>query len=366
MTLNNNNFVLILAGGKGRRLWPVSRESMPKQFLDFFSTGRTQLQQTWDRALTLVPKENIFISTNVQYGDITKQQLPDAVKENILIEPIFRNTAPSLAWATYRVYRDNPDACLLVLPSDHAVMDVNRFTSSLMQAFEIAKNTDVLLAVGVAPNRPEPGYGYVQMGDPVDSGSTRCYKVKSFTEKPEREFAKMFMESGEFLWNTGMFCGNARFFRNALANVFPVTFRSIEGNNEYLDRSKEQEFIDQKFAVLPNMSIESGILDKTDSKYVMEADFGWADLGTWHSIYEFMSGSSEGDNVTISTRAHYENSRNNIVKLPEDHVAVICNLDGYIVAEKGNVLMICKKEESSSMIKKYRNEVRLEFGDEFM
>lgn len=365
MTRNKENYVLILAGGKGRRLWPVSRESMPKQFLDFFSTGKTLLQQTWERALKLTSKENIFISTNEQYGDITRSQLPDAVEENILVEPIFRNTAPSLAWATYRVYRDNPDSCILVLPSDHAVMDETLFTESMNKAFCYVESEDRLLTVGVVPTRPEPGYGYVQMGEPIGSGSVGCFKVKSFTEKPERQFARMFMESGEFLWNTGMFCGNARFFRNALANVFPVIFRQIEGDSTYYERAKELEFVNEKFTYLPNMSIENGILDRANSSFVMKADFGWADLGTWHSIYESMSG-NESENITISSRALFDNSRNNIVKLPDDHVAVIGNLDGYIVAEKGNVLLICKKEESSSLIKKYRSEVRMEFGEEFV
>lgn len=365
MTINNNNYVLILAGGKGRRLWPVSREAMPKQFLDFFSTGKTLLQQTWERALTIASKENIFVSTNEQYGEITREQLPDAIEENILIEPIFRNTAPSLAWATYRVYRHNPEGCILVLPSDHAVMNEPLFTASINKAFCYVKGEEKLLTVGVVPTRPEPGYGYVQMGEPVGTDSTAYYKVKSFTEKPERQFATMFMESGEFLWNTGMFCGNARFFRNALASIFPVTFRQIESDSAYYDRAKEMEFINEKFTSLPNLSIESGILDHTDSNYVMKADFGWADLGTWHSIYESMS-RNEGDNVTISSRTLFDNCRNNIVKLPDDHIAVVGNLDGYIVAEKGNVLLICKKEESSALIKKYRNEVGMEFGEDYI
>lgn len=363
MNENSNNYVLILAGGKGKRLWPVSREAMPKQFLDFFSTGKTQLQQTWERALTLVPKENIFIATNRQYGEITRNQLPDAIEENILEEPIARNTAASLGWVVFRIYIRNPKGCLVVMPSDHAVMDMGRFTSAILQAFDYVKDGDRLLTLGVIPTRPEPGYGYVQKGEP---DGNRCYKVKSFTEKPEREFATMFMESGEFLWNTGIFCASVTFYRNSLAQVFPIAFRKIEGDKTYLDISKERAFIEETFPKLPNLSIESGILDRTDRNYVMEADFGWTDLGTWHSIYESMVGSNDGNNITISSRALFDNCHNNIVKLPDDHVAVIGNLGGYIVAEKGNVLLICKKEESSSLIRKYRNEVKMEFGDEFV
>lgn len=366
MANNNNNYILILAGGKGRRLWPVSRDAMPKQFLDFFSVGKTQLQQTWERALKVVPRESIFISTNKQYGDITREQLPDALDENILVEPIFRNTAPSLAWATYRVQKMYQDGKILVMPSDHAVMDEARFVDSMRQAFEYVDGNDILLTVGVKPTRPEPGYGYVQLGNPVPPQSETFYEVKSFTEKPDRNFAQMFMESGEFLWNTGMFCGNVNFFRKALSGIFPVTFRHMENNSDiyYNDIEKEMEFVNEQFAFLPNVSIESGILNKTSSNFVMKADFGWADLGTWHSIFE--SQGNNGENVFLSSRVLADNSHNNIVKIPENHVAVIGDLDGYIVAEKGNVLLICKKEDSSSLIRKYRSEVGLEFGREFV
>ncbi len=367
MANNNNNYVLILAGGKGRRLWPVSRDAMPKQFLDFFSVGKTQLQQTWERALKVVPRENIFISTNKQYDEITKEQLPDALDENILVEPIFRNTGPSLAWATYRVQKTQHDGKILVLPSDHAVMDEARFAESMKQAFEYVDGNDILLTVGVAPTRPEPGYGYVQIGEPVPPQSDMFFSVKSFTEKPERDFAKMFMESGEFLWNTGMFCGNVNFFKKAFASIFPVTFRHMEHNSDiyYGDMEKELEFVNEQFAFLPNVSIESGILNKTSDNFVMKADFGWADLGTWHSIYESQS-INDGENVVISSRVLADNSRNNIVKIPENHVAILGDLNGYIVAEKDNVLLICKKEDSSALIRKYRSEVALEFGRQFV
>lgn len=366
MTQKTNNYILILAGGKGRRLWPVSRDAMPKQFLDFFSVGKTQLQQTWERALKVVPRENIYISTNKQYGDITREQLPDAVSENILVEPIFRNTAPSLAWATYRTQKIHQDGKILVMPSDHAVMDEERFAESMKQAFEYVDNNEILLTVGVKPTRPEPGYGYVQMGNPVPPESDKFFEVKSFTEKPERGFAQMFMESGEFLWNTGMFCGNVNFFRKSLSQIFPVTFRYMEANSGdyYHDLEKELDFVNEQFAYLPNISIESGILDKTSANFVMKADFGWADLGTWHSIFE--SQSRNGENVLMGSRVHVDNSRNNIVKIPENHVAIIGDLNGYIVAEKGNVLLICRKEDSSQLIRKYRNEVGMEFGEEFV
>ncbi|MCF0244583.1 MAG: mannose-1-phosphate guanylyltransferase [Bacteroidaceae bacterium] len=365
MTSNKKNYVLILAGGKGRRLWPVSREAMPKQFLDFFSTGKTQLQQTWERAKTIVPVENIYVSTNNQYGDITREQLPEALKENILVEPIFRNTAPSVAWATYRIFSNNPEGNLAVMPSDQAVIDERKFVDSMLQAFDYVSGKDILLTVGVTPTRPEPGYGYVQVGEPVPPQNDMFFRVKSFTEKPNREFAKMFMESGEFLWNTGMFCASVQTFRKSFMPVFPHVFRSIEGKPEYRSIEKELDFVNKNFTSLPNMSIEKGVLSHSDSNYVMHANFGWTDLGTWHSIYESMN-NSDSDNVTISSNVLFDESKGNIVKLPKDHIAIIGNLDGYIVAEKGNVLLICKKEDSSALIKKYRNEVQMEFGQEFV
>lgn len=365
MKNNIHNYVLILAGGKGRRLWPVSRDNMPKQFLDFFSTGKTQLQQTWERALKITTPEHIYVSTNAQYEDLAREQLPDAVSENILVEPIFRNTAPSVAWATYRIFNKDIDGCLLVMPSDHAVMDVERFSSSMEEALDFVSCRDILLTVGVQPTRPEPGYGYVQLGDPEPPESTKFFKVKSFTEKPEREFAKMFMESGEFLWNTGLFCANVRFFRQSLMNVFPRVFRNMDGNSDFYATEKERNYIDENFAKLPNLSVEKGILDKTSDNFVMKADFGWADLGTWHSIYEMNCNSDDG-NVSVASKVLFDESSGNIVKLPKDHVAVIGNLDGYIVAETGNVLLICKKEDSSALIKKYRNEIGMEFGEEFV
>ncbi len=362
---NSHKYVLILAGGKGRRLWPVSREMMPKQFLDFFSTGKTQLQQTWERALRVASREHIYISTNIQYESLTREQLPDVVPDNVLVEPIFRNTAPSVAWATYRVFNRDIDGCLLVMPSDQAVMDSDKFASSMDEAFSFVSVRDALLTVGVQPTRPEPGYGYVQLGDAEPPESTKFYKVKSFTEKPEREFARMFMKSGEFLWNTGLFCASVQFFRKSLMSVFPRVFRNMDGNADFYATEKEREYIDENFAKLPNLSVEKGILDKTSDNYVLKADFGWADLGTWHSIYE-MNCNSPSDNVAVASKVLFDESHGNIVKLPKDHVAVIGNLDGYIVAEKGNMLLICKKEDSSALIKKYRNEVEMEFGKEFV
>lgn len=363
MEYNEKNFCVILAGGKGRRLWPCSREKYPKQFLDFFSTGKTLLQHTYERMANIVPPANIFISTNDDYEDLVEEQLPDIKKENILSEPIFRNTAPSVAWATYRIVNTCSDARIVVVPSDQAVFNEEVFKDNVLSGLEFVGNNDSLLTMGIRPTRPEPGYGYIQVGDAA--GTDNVYKVKTFTEKPDREFARMFMDSGEFCWNTGLFLANACYLRERLKNIFPSVFRKIDNGEGLLPPEEERAFIEENFPLFPNLSIDYGILEKNDNVYVMKCSFGWADLGTWHSIYESMS-KGEEDNVVIGSQVIMEESARNIVKLPKDHLGVIHGLDGYIVAEKDNVLLICKKGDSSALIRKYINEVHIRYGDDFV
>lgn len=360
--MGENNYCIILAGGKGRRLWPCSREKCPKQFLDFFSTGKTLLQSTFARISRLIPPERIFVCTNAAYEDLVREQLPQLPQDNILPEPIFRNTAPGVAWATYRILRDNDEANVVIMPSDQTVFKEEIFLDNVCEGLDIVAANDLLLALGVKPTRPEPGYGYIQAG--AETVRDGVYKVKSFTEKPTRQFAKIFMRSGEFFWNTGMFLANARYLRSFLKEIFPPVLRAIDGV-ECVTREEEMEHVGKFFPLLPNLPIDYSIFDKSDNVHVMLCDFGWADLGTWHSIYEGMS-KGEGDNVVIGSNVIMEDSHNNIIKLPADHLGVINGLDGYIVAEKDNVLLICKKGDSSSLIRKYVNEVQIKYGDEFV
>ena len=364
MNDNTNNFCLILAGGKGRRLWPCSREDRPKQFLDFFSTGRTLLQQTYDHMSAFIPAGNIYVSTNRIYEELLREQLPELPEVNILSEPIFRNTAPSLAWATHRILHIDAGARLVVVPSDQAVFKEDEFRRNVVEGLDFVGSNDCMLTMGVKPTRPEPGYGYIQVGEAT--GTADVYRVKSFTEKPDREFARMFMESGEFYWNTGLFLANVQYLRETLKGIFPPVLRNFKGGGaEGYSIEAELEYVRANFPSYPNLSIDYGILDKNENVCVMKCDFGWADLGMWHSIYESMS-KGEGDNVVISSRVIADGSRGNIVKLPADHLGIINGLDGYIVAEEGNVLLICKKEDSSALIRKYVNEVQVKYGEEFI
>jgi len=361
---DKKNYCVILAGGRGQRLWPVSREQRPKQFLDLFGTGRTLLQSTLDRFEKLLPKENIIICTCAEYLPLVKEQLPEIPVRNIMVEPIHRNTAPSVAWASMRILRQNPNANIIVSPSDQLVLNESSFAHSIDVGIGYVSENRVLLAMGVKPTRPEPGYGYIQLGDL--SCKPEVYKVKSFTEKPERDFARMFMESGEFYWNTGIFISSAYHLLDTFEHVFPSVLRNLRYDNPEFTPDEEMKFVEENYPRYPNLSLDYAILEQSDNNvYVMKCDFGWADLGTWHSIYEVMHKVTD-DNVVMDSEVILEDCKNNIIKLPKGKLGVFNGLEGYIVAEEDGVLLICKKSDNSSMVKKYVNEVRIKYGDEFV
>ena len=363
MKINEDNFCVILAGGRGRRLWPSSRMELPKQFIDFFGVGRTQLQQTFDRFVKILPKENILICTNKEYAPLVRQQLPELHEENLMIEPIYRGTAPSVAWADMRVCRRNHEGYIVVTPSEQFVQNEEAFYANIEEAFNFIRHHDILLTMGVKPTRPEPGYGYIQKGDPSDTDG--IYQIQSFTEKPEREFAKMFMESGEFLWNTGLLFANARYLHDCFRKLFPEVLNHFDTSSFNYTIEQEMAFVNENYPSYPKLSIDQCVLERGSNVYVMTCDFGWADLGTWHSIYESMS-KGDGDNVVIDSEVMLEDAHNNVIKLPKGKLGVINGLDGYIVAEEGNVLFICKKGDSSAMVRKYVSEVQIKYGDDFV
>ena len=340
MTLNdNNNYCVILAGGKGRRLWPCSRSSHPKQFIDFFGVGRTQLQQTFDRMAKIVPADHIYINTNEEYVDLVKEQLPEVSADRIMAEPIHRNTAPSMAWANHRISMLNPDACIINTPSDQAIFNEEAFRKNVLEGLAFVAANDRFLTMAVKPTRPEPGYGYIQMGDVVEED---IYAVQSFTEKPERDFAKIFVESGEFYWNTGIFLSNVKHLRECFCKILPPVLREYDKKYPEFSIETENAYMKETFSSYPNISVDFGVLDKPSNACMMKCDFGWADLGTWHSIYEAMQ-KSEDDNVVIDSDVFIEDCHNTVVKMPKGKLAVLNGLDGFIVAEKDNVLLVCKK-----------------------
>jgi mannose-1-phosphate guanylyltransferase len=350
-----------MGGGIGSRFWPFSRKSLPKQFLDFFGTGRSLLQQTYDRFSKVIPAENILVVTNDLYADLVKEQLPELRPEQVLLEPTRRNTAPCIAWASYHIRALNPDANIVVAPSDHLILKETEFLTAVERGLDFVSHSGKLLTLGIKPNRPETGYGYIQIDEPAGDN---FYKVKTFTEKPELELAKVFMESGEFYWNSGLFMWNVNSILKAMEELLPeLTAKLLPGESVY-GTPQEKAFIDENFPVCPNVSIDFGIMEKADNVYVSLGDFGWSDLGTWNSLYE-LAPKDDAGNATLKCQSLLYNSKDNIVVLPPDKLAVIDGLDGYLIAESDNVLLICKKEEEHA-IRKYVNDAQLKLGEDYI
>ena len=321
------------------------------------------MQSTFDRMARIIPSENIFVTTRRRYTQIVKAQLPELDEDHILSEPVNRNTAPSVAWAGVHINRLCDDARVIVVPSDQFIVGEERFDEDVLRGLDFVSKNDIMLTMGIRPTRPEPGYGYIQIGEATLVPG--IHKVQSFTEKPERDFARLFMESGEFFWNTGMFLSNVNYLREFfISNIpdIPVRLAPVKNMGSM---QEELDYVQAHFPSYPNLSMDKVALEMSGKAYVMRCNFGWADLGTWHSMYELMQ-HQEGDNVVIDSEVLLENSKDNIIKLPKGHVGVINGLDGYIVAEQGDVLLICKKGDSSSLIRKYINEVALRYGEDYV
>lgn len=356
------NFCVILAGGRGRRLWPSSRTDRPKQFIDFFGTGRTQLQTTYDRFQSFMLRDNIYVCTSEEHVELVREQLPELASDHLLVEPVNRNTAPAVAWAGRRIHNCCDDARIIVTPSDQYVVGDEAFRNDVIKGLNFVAERDLMLTMGIRPTRPEPGYGYIQIGEPTVAQGIN--KVQSFTEKPERDFARVFMESGEFFWNTGMFLANVNFLRRWFLGMFKEMPMRLAYLPQGYKLEEEREYVQKYYPLYPNISMDKAALELSDDVYVVQCSFGWADLGTWHSIYECMR-RTEDDNVVIDSEVIMEDCKGNIVKLPKGHIGVINGLDGYIVAEENDVLLICKKSDSSALIRKYVAEVGIRYGEQY-
>lgn len=357
----NNCYCVIMGGGVGSRFWPCSRTNLPKQFLDFFGTGRSLLQQTFDRFNKIIPTDNIFIVTNLLYADLVKQQLPQMDESRILLEPARRNTAPCILWASYHIKALDPKANIVVAPSDHLILKEDEFTQAVQRGLEFVSEEDKLLTLGITPNRPETGYGYIQIAEQVGDN---FYKVKTFTEKPELELAKLFISTGEFYWNSGIFMWNINSIIKAAEKYLPEVVLKLTSKLDSFNTPDEQAYINDVFPTCPNVSIDFGLMEKAENVYISLGDFGWSDLGTWSSLYD-LSSKDENQNVTLRCKSMIYNGNNNIIVLPEGKLAVIDGLDGYLIAENDNVLLICKKDEEHA-IRKYVNDTQLKFGDDFI
>ena len=369
MKENQNNYCVIMAGGVGSRFWPFSRESKPKQFLDFFGTGKSLLQMTVDRFRPLVPIENVFIVTNVAYKQMILEQIPDLAEGQILCEPARRNTAPCIAYATAHIRaiclkragltaanqdwtRPEMQANIVVAASDHLILEEEKFRDTIRKAFDFVSQHDAIATLGMTPTRPETGYGYIQfIKDEVEEFKSLrvqefedIYPVKTFTEKPNLEMAKVFLQSGDFLWNSGIFIWNLKTISEAFRYLLPEVADRFREGELLMGTDKEEDFIEEIFPKCPNISIDYGIMEKASNVYVLPSSFGWSDLGTWGSLYE-LSEKDENQNVSLHSRALFHEAEGNIVVLEKGKVAIVQGVNDMIIAEENGALLICKRAE---------------------
>ena len=360
-----NQYCVIMAGGVGTRFWPMSRSTFPKQFLDILGTGQTLLQQTFERHLPLCPPENIFVVTNEIYRDIVRAQLPDIPIENILLEPTRKNTAPCIAYASYKIHQRNPHAVTVVAPSDHLITKEDTYAKAIRACFAKAQYEDCLVTMGIKPTRPDTGYGYIQFEEsPKRENDKRIKKVKTFAEKPDLEQAKLLLESGDFLWNAGIFIWKTSSIIKAFELHEPEMASLFAEGDTFYNTPSEQDFINRIYSSCRSESIDYAIMEKARNVYVRASIIGWSDLGTWGSIYSHIPHSA-GDNAVVGKNVMLYDTKNCIVHMPKDKLVVIQGLEDYIVVESEGILLVCKKQDEQ-LIRNLVNDVKVTKGDKFV
>lgn len=347
MTMNKNYYAILMAGGVGSRFWPVSTTEFPKQFHDMLSSGETLIQKTFSRLSKLIPTENILILTNEKYNDLVLTQLPMVKQEQVLLEPAMRNTAPCILYASLKIQKINPDAVMVVAPSDHWIEDETAFISNLQECFDYCQNENALLTLGIQPTFPNTGFGYIEF-DKVDKNPIK--KVNQFREKPDYETAKSFLESGNFLWNGGIFIWSVKSITDSFLAFQPQMNQLFLDGFEKYNTSEEKEFINQNYALAENISIDYAILEKAKNVFVLPATFDWNDLGTWGSLHEKL-GKDNQNNAVLNTTLVSENASNNIIRTQNKKLVIIDGLNDYIVVEHGDVLLIYPKEKEQDIKK---------------
>jgi mannose-1-phosphate guanylyltransferase len=354
-----------MAGGIGARFWPMSLSSHPKQFIDILGTGETLIQQTYRRFLKILNRENIFIVTNEAYKNLVKTQLHGISDDQILCEPARRNTAPCIAYANYRILAQDPDAQIVVAPSDHIILKEDIFLENILTALEAAASNDWLITLGIRPSRPDTGYGYIQFDDEsVYPKDPHLKKVKTFTEKPNLELAQTFLKCGDFLWNAGIFVWSLKTIMKAFEEFLPdvnILFR--HGIGKYGTRD-EKGFIKEAYSICKGISIDYGLMEKAPNVYVLAVDFGWSDLGTWGSLYENRPLDENGNSIIGKNVMLYDTTKC-IINMPEDKLVVLQGLEDYIVVESEGMLMVCRKTDEQQ-IRQFVNDIRLEKGESFV
>ena len=360
--MNKHNYVAIMAGGIGSRFWPMSRTNMPKQFLDILNIGRTLIQSTYDRFIQFIPIENIYIVTSSQYKEIVKEQLPELDENNILCEPSRKNTAPCIAYISYKLLQLDPNANLICAPADHLITETQAFIDICKHALHFTSHIKALVTLGIKPTNPNTGYGYIQYEN-LAAGEN-IYKVKLFTEKPDKELAKTFLASGDFLWNAGIFVWQVKNIVKAFEKNTPELHEVFDAEKALFNTTVEQEMIDRIYPLCTNISIDYAVMEKADNVYVIPSSFGWSDLGTWTSAYEtfekdYLENAVGGNEVVII------DATKNMVQVPQNKLVVLQGLDDFIIVDTDDVLLICKKDKEQE-IKDYVAEVKRNKGDKYI
>jgi mannose-1-phosphate guanylyltransferase len=343
----------------------MSRTSHPKQFIDILGTGETLIQQTFKRFARIIDPSNIYIVTNELYLDLIKKQIPEMREEQIICEPARRNTAPCIAYANYRIYKKDPDAKIVVAPSDHIILKEEIFLQNVITALEAASDNDWLLTLGIRPSRPDTGYGYIQyMEGPVYEKDPHMKKVKTFTEKPNLELAVTFLKCGDFLWNSGIFIWSLKSIMKAFATFLPEMDILFKNGIDKYETPAEKDFIAETYPVCKSISIDYGIMENANNVHVLSADFGWSDLGTWGSLFENLK-KDENENAVVGKDILLYDSENCIVNMPDGKVVVLQGLNDYIVVESENILLVCRKDDEQQ-IRQFVNDVRMDKGEKYV
>jgi mannose-1-phosphate guanylyltransferase len=361
MHTSNTTYVAIMAGGVGSRFWPGSREARPKQFLDMLGVGKSLLRLTFERFLPICPASNIFIVTNAAYRDLVKQQLPELSDNQIIGEPSRNNTAPCIAYTALKLAALDPNANMVVAPSDHIVLQEGVFREKIEQALAFAGSQEALVTLGIKPSRPDTGYGYIQFGSAAEPG---IFAVERFTEKPDLDNAQAFVASGQYLWNAGIFVWNLQTILHAYENLAPDIYQILEKGRGHYNTPGEQDFIEAHYPATPDISVDFAIMEKATNVFTIPADFGWSDLGTWASLHAECPQDADG-NVLQSQSVVALDVKNCLVRAPQGKLMVLKNLDGYIVVDEGDVLLIWPKSEEQA-IKQVRSVVHTRFGETFL
>jgi len=359
MTRRNNYYVVIMAGGIGTRFWPVSKKSFPKQFMDILGTGQSLITQTFRRFSEFIPKENIYVVTNVEYTDLVKEHIPEISDNQILGEPVGKNTAPCIAYATYRLQQINPEATCIIAPSDHLITQEKTFQETALKALDFASNNDALVTLGIKPSRPDTGYGYIQFNP--EQYETGIHSVKTFTEKPTEEIAKTFIDSKEFLWNAGIFAWNIKTISSRFEKNLPE-IHQLFSEIDYTD-SQASNQLERAYGESPSISIDYGIMEKEENVFVLPANFGWSDLGTWKSLWEVSSKDSTNNSI-ISKNVRYYESSENLIYSPNGKLVILSGVENMVVIDSDDVLLVMNKDKEQEL-RGIVNEVKEKFKGKY-